>query len=279
MVPANTPLSSLPWFPLEPAWIEQSAAFTHTDARLGVAYMRVLLAAWRGLPAATVPASHQYLSQVSGLPVEEVGRNYAVLTEGFELLEDGRLHHVRMERLALRLMERYGKDIEEHALSAAMVMQSPEQFSLVATETARSTTRGRQSIPRGFGYQMHPELRQWAAQNGFPTPEDQDWVMSGFIDYSVARGERVKEWAAAFKVWAARELSFGRRPPSARLGAQGGLALAVAGTPGKFGSPPGRSRAEHVRAHNAAMFGTAARREAEVVVEMPAGAQAPRGGR
>lgn len=259
---ASGPLSALRWFTLDPAWIEQSTAFSDPDPRIGTAYLRVLLAAWRGLPAATVPASHRYLAQVTGLDQDVVGQKYAELTEGFVLLADGRLHHVQMEKLALQMLDRYGKDIEEHGLAAAMAVQDPERFALVGTESARaSTARGRRTLPRGFGFEMHPELREWCAVHGYPTPEDQDWVMEGFLNYIQARNEVAKDWAAKFREWAQREITFGRLPPSCRPGAQGGLSLIQgsrngvpsSGATSVFASMT--SKGDQARVRNAQAFG------------------------
>jgi hypothetical protein len=257
-MPFNGPLSSLPWFTLDPAWVEQSAAFTDADPRMPAAYIRLLLAAWRGLPAATIPASHQYIAQVTGLDVGRVGEKFEVLTEGFELLSDGRLHHAQMERLALRLGERFGADIEELSVSAAMAVQDPQRFALVAAETAGAGTRGRRSLPKGFGYEMHPQLRHWCAEQGFDASQDQQWLMDRFIDYSVARGERAKDWAAAFRSWAARELSYGRRPPGHNPGAQALLELSRPSASAAF-AKLATTRGERARVNNAQAFGLGVR--------------------
>jgi hypothetical protein len=254
---APGPLSALRWFTLDPAWIEQSAAFCDPDSRIGPAYLKVLLAAWRGLPAATVPASHRYLAQVTGLDLELVGHKYSELTEGFVLLADGRLHHVQMEKLALQMLDRYGRDIEEHGLAAAMAVQDPERFSLVAVESAKaSTARGRRSLPRGFGFEMHPELRRWCESHGYPTPEDQDWAMEGFINHIQARNELAKDWAAKFKEWAQREIGFGRLPPSRRAGGQAGLPFGSARSSGAVFANL-LSKGEVARNRNAALFNEA----------------------
>jgi hypothetical protein len=206
------------------------------------------------LPAATIPSSHRYIAQVTGLDVAVVGEKFAVLTEGFVLLSDGRLHHQQLEKHALRIMGRYGKDVEEHALAAAMALQDPEGFALVSVETAGSKARGRRALPRQFGFESNPDLRDWCAQNGYPTPQDQDWVMAGFVDYSLARNELSKDWAAAFRLWATKEISYGRLPPSLRVGAQAGLPLsqgsAFAGLTARNQSP-----GERARMNNAAAFG------------------------
>lgn len=249
------PLSVLPWFALDPAWIEQSAAFADPDPRMGCAYIRLLLAAWRGAPAGTVPSTHRYLAQVTGLEADVVAQRWSVLTEGFTTSADGRLHHERMERLAQRLADRYGKDLEEFTLSAAMTIQDPEHFALVAPEAARGTARGKRSLPRGFGYEMFPQLRHWCAAQGYPRSQDQDWVMSRFIDYATARGEHAKDWCAAFRLWAAREFSYGRKSSAVDLRAPSGFETIRLNSGTPMSAATTVTRGERARANNAAAFG------------------------
>jgi hypothetical protein len=249
------PLCALRWFTIDPSWIEQSAAFSDPDPRMAAAYMRLLLAAWRGLPAATVPAAHRHLAQVTGLDVATVGEKFAVLTEGFVLLADGRLHHEQMEKLAMTMLDRYGKEIEEHALAAAMALQDPERFQMVAVEGARSGAKGKRTLPRGFGFSMHPELREWCAGHGYPTPGDQDWAMEGFLNFSQARNDTAKDWAAQFKVWATKELTYGRLPPSRQPGGQSALELGHPRRSAFSALASAASKGERARMNNAAVFG------------------------
>lgn len=250
MASQTLPLSALPYFPLDPSWIEQSEAFRHPEPRMAAAFIRVMLAAWRGMPAASIPASHAYLAQVTNLPLEVVGRHFAVLTEGFELLEDGRLHHVQLAKLTGQISSRYGREVEEFALAAAMSLQAPEQFALVAVEPAKAATKGKRTLPKGFGYAMYPELEQWHAANGFPTPEDRAWIMSRFVDYCAAKNPAYKDWIAACRTWSSNELSYHPHLlPSAR-----GRSLAVAGKANPFVERAARGRGDIARDHNTSVF-------------------------
>lgn len=247
------PLSSLRFFPLEPAWLEQSAAFSHADPRMEGAYMRVLLAAWRGLPAATIPSSHTYIAQVTRLPVDVVGREWGVLTEGFELDDSGRLRHVALAKLASEMQDRYGKEIQEFALAAAMAQQAPDQFSLVAVEGARGKTRGQTFCPRGFSYSMFPGLLEWslAAPNGCKSEADTTWLMNRFHDHIADKNPKTKDWAAYFRNWATKEFS---SYTSKGMPSRQAAGSALGRTAGGLGLGPATNRAEATRAHNESVF-------------------------
>src|SRR5207249_2575153 len=78
-------LAAMPYFMFAPAWVEQSSAFQHEDPRLAKAYIKLLIAAWRGCPAGSVPSSHSYIADATALPLEIVGEHYVTLTDGFQL--------------------------------------------------------------------------------------------------------------------------------------------------------------------------------------------------
>lgn len=210
----NSSLSALTYFPIHPSWIEQSEAFFHEDSRIFKAYMKVLLAAWRGQPCGSVPSSFTYLAEVTGLPVAMVEECYGALTGGFELLSDKRFHHVQMSALGAQLQDRYGREIGEFALSTAMAVQEPDLFGVVCVEAATPKAKGKCSVPKNFGYTIHPQLSDWARENGYPTQEDQRWVMARFHDYCQAKAVVGKDWPATFRNWAGNELLWGRMPPS-----------------------------------------------------------------
>lgn len=245
-----TCVGALPLFTFAPAWIEQSAAFVHPDARLGKAYLKLLLAAWRSAPAGTLPASHQYLAEVTGLPLALVDEHYTTLTDGFELV-DARLRHTRLAAHLDMMVARFGKSLEEFALSTAIAAQNPEQFSLVTVEAAGTRARGKCGLPKGFGYEAHPELIDWAAKHGFPEPGDRAWVMERFIDYSLKKGSKWVSWPAAFRNWAVKDMQeFGNIPPSQVKG----LPPRPAGASPFARFNGGASKGEVARDHNVDVF-------------------------
>jgi hypothetical protein len=150
-------MTQLPYLVMDPAWLEQSLAWGHADARLLGARLRLLVSAWRGDGA--MPSSHQYLSQTCGLPADVIAEHYLILTEGFELRGDLRLHHLQMEKMLGAVRQRHGEEIEAFALQTALATIAPDRFSLQDGVAQRGvSTIGKTMLPRGFGYGSHPEL-------------------------------------------------------------------------------------------------------------------------
>jgi hypothetical protein len=255
-------LAGLPLLPINPAWIEQSAAFRHADPRIALAYVKLVIAAWRGSPAASIPAAHSYLASATGLPLDVVGQEFMTLTEGYELRDDGRLHHIQLANVLAGVVSRYGSVLDEFMLSATMSAQDPEQFALVAAEGAKPTTKGKRPLPRGFGYDMHPGLREWARSTHFPEERDQDWIMRKFLDYCASRNPSYKDWEATFRTWAEKEVvSFKAVPPGVMERRQNGAprnGLGLQSSP--FASIAARGKGDVARDHNAHVFSQVASR-------------------
>lgn len=257
----NSALSFLPYMPFDPAWIEQSSAFTHSDARMGNAALRLLFAAWRGQPAGTIPSSHSFIASATGLSQEVVGEQYVLLTEGFELCEDGRLHHIALAKLCGKLTETYGREIEAFALSTAMAAQDPESFGIANMEaSSKRGPRGKTMLTRGFGFEMYPGLRDWCEVNGYAGEANQDWIMAKFIDFATGRGDKQKDWPATFRTYSTNEIAhFRRYPPSVStspIGTHGELFAKPGGS--SFASlqrnPHGLNKGDRAVAHNRALL-------------------------
>lgn len=222
----NSALSFLPYMPFDPAWIEQSQAIVHADPRVGIAALRLLFAAWRGNPAGSIPSSHAYIASVTALPQEFVTEHYALLTEGFSLSDDGRLHHTALTKICEKMAFHYGREIEAYALATAMSVQDPTAFGIMNMEAgAKKGPRGKTLIPKDFGFDTCvDDLRGWCAKNMYPSDADQAYIMEKFIDYATGRGDKQKDWPATFRVYAANEIQHFRRfPPTKQIGVSGTL--------------------------------------------------------
>jgi hypothetical protein len=217
--PPISSVGSLPYMPLDPSWIEQSPAFSHEDASLAKAAMRLLLAAWRGAPCGSIPNSKAYIAQASGVDLVRVDELLQIIAFGFEPREDGRLYHMGIFGLSQKMSERYGSELESFALAHAMASQDPESFSLINLDAAsKKAPRGKTLIPRTFGFETcKDDLRGWCSSNGYPTDEDQIYIMERFLDYANGRGDKQKDWGATFRTYARNEIaSYKRFPPSMR---------------------------------------------------------------
>lgn len=223
--------------------------------------MRLIFSAWRGSPAGSIPASHAYIAIASGLPDDLVCDHYVLLTEGFELREDGRLHHIALAKLCVKMTEQFGREIESFAVAAAMAAQDPESFGIMSVEAvSKRIPRGKTNITRGFGFDMHPELRTWCEGSGYVGEEAQDWIMSRFIDFSTGRGDKQKDWPATFRTYAANEISrYNRLPPRTpplAAGSTGSLfAVPRPSAPsGRAVYPSSASKGDRAIAHNMALL-------------------------
>lgn len=203
-------ISHLPYMPLDPSWIEQSQAFFHADPRVGRAYVRLLIAAWRGVPAGSVPASQSFIAAATSLSEDLVAEHYVTLIDGFELRGDGRLYHGGIAKISGLMTDNFAKEIEGYALASVMASQDPAQFVLGAVEVRTKKPRGKTLLPKDFGFDKHPELRAWCAENDYPHPEQQDWIMVKFCDWAWGKGEMYKEWDAVFRNFARNQIGYGR---------------------------------------------------------------------
>lgn len=243
-------MSALPIMPFDPAWLEQSQAFFHDDPRLAKARMQLLMACFRGSPAATIPKSIRYVMQTTGLAEDQVREHWALLTEGMSTSPEGRLVHDGMRSIWDALSSRYSKALEEFAAASVMAQQDPEQFALVAVESAKPKARGKTGLPKGFGFQMYPELIGYAHSIGCITDEDKAWIMQSYVDYIESRDERAKSWPAHFRTWARRQIEQFRAVPPSRQ-ARPGTSVAV-GARASF--PAAAHRKEASAEHNLAML-------------------------
>ena len=203
--------------PFDPSWIEHAEAFHHPDPRMLKSALKLLFTAWRGTPAASIPSSHSFISETTGLPPELVAERYIVLTDGFVLREDGRLHHEKLSGICQKMIDGYGPEIESFSVALAMVSQDPEQFSLKSVEAgkANSKLRGKHLIPKNFGFDSHPELRSWCLENGYPAPNQQRFILEKFVDFAVMGAHKYADWAATFRNYARNEFAYNKLPPVA----------------------------------------------------------------
>lgn len=262
-------LGFLPCIPLQPSWVEEHPAFLRPAAlegRLLAGVWRLLFASWRGIPAASIPSSQSFLSACAGLSPDEVAEHYRDLTYGYELRADGRLHHVGLSALTLSMLDLHGKEISAIQMSMAMVAQDPEQFSLVAPEAAAGRKpRGKHGLPKVFGFEQHPDLRDWLTAEGWPDRGHQDWFMQSFKDFATSRDERAKDWPATFRNWHRKAIQFKQLPPGCgnAVIASGGRAAEQRGSP--FANLAGAarqpvSRGEQIAERNSNVFADMERR-------------------
>lgn len=209
-------LSTLPFMPFNPAWVEQHPAFSADNPRLALGALSLLFAAWRGLPAGSIPSSHAYLVKATGLSLSEVSESYVLLTDGFTIQEDGRLHHDGLAKICSDMTRLYGKEIESYAVASVMAAQDPEQFGMATFEASVARApRGKTALPKDFSYDMYPGLLDWVVENfGFKAKNQQIWLLTRFKDHCASKDVRSKDFAAEFRGFSDRLINqYNAAPP------------------------------------------------------------------
>lgn len=206
-------LSFLPYMPFNPAWVEQSQAFSHKDPCVAKASLCLLFAAWRGNPAGSIPSSHAFIASCTGQSQQFVVEHFDVLTEGFVYTDNNRLQHYALANICSQMTAMHGPQIEAYALAAAMAVQDPEMFSLTSTEASSKKPRGKTLVPKNFSYEAHPELRAWVEERDYIGEIEQQEIMDAFIDFSKSRTGMYKDWPATFRNYVRNAEKFNPRPP------------------------------------------------------------------
>lgn len=222
-------LTMLAYVMLRPSWIEHSPAMMHPDPRVFRWYMRILLHAWRSRPVGEISCGDEFFTEVLAVPKDDLAGVREALLHGFE--RDGQvLRHAEMFQMGEAMCTRYGPQLEDMASRASMACQDADLFGFAIEDTkAPGRAAAKRCMPKSFGFDAFPQLRDWCRSNGYPTDADQDWVMVKFHDYVAGKALKSADWLATFRTWATNEIVYGRRPPSASLqtqgrGASGGLA-------------------------------------------------------
>lgn len=224
--------------PLLVTEMEEMPAFQAGDAALVRASVRLLDAAWRSPVPGSLPCGIESLSRATGLSPEQVERHWDVLVQGWELRDDGRLHHPRLSRLAAQMRQRYGEEMDViEAAEAVMVrsLESEEVFELVSPARKTGGNRGKRLYPSDF----EPNEASLAAieRLGYGGEDERRWLLERFADYSRSSRRMYVDWQAAFRNYAASHITardfretFGYRPGQRALAAPAAASAVVGGS-------------------------------------------------
>jgi hypothetical protein len=194
-------MKGLPYVPLDPSWLEESAAFQSENPRVVRALLKLLAYAWNATPAASIPTDFRVIASVTGLTEIEVGDHHASLFAGWTL-RDGRLHFDKMFSICERIQSRFADTLQSLAEQAAAVIQSPEDFNLAPQEFV-SASKGRRILPKNWG--LNPNLRDWLTANDFSTEEDVAFIVQKFITHYRSVGGKMLDWDQAFQNFCLKE--------------------------------------------------------------------------
>lgn len=203
--PSGQTLRGLPYVAIDPQWLLESEAFNSGVDGLAAAAVRMLFTAWNNTPAGSLPSDYRGLARAAGLPEAVLVDHYDTLLAGWELRE-GRMCHIGMTALAVRLGQRYGDALQEICDRSAAAVQDPELFELVppvAKEPPR-TTRGRRVLPADFA--LTDKLRQELVEKAKITDEgDQQYVFDKFVSHARTDNVMHIRWDQAFVNFAMKE--------------------------------------------------------------------------
>lgn len=236
---SHSAFGGLPYVPMREHWVCESRAFLSGDARLVRACVRLLMAAWRGVPAGTVNPAYGNLSAITGLTEQELAVHYAEITDGWEL-RDGRLLHLEMHALCDRLQQRHADTVAHIAEDAALAMQDSSQFTLQSPVAIPHKGRGARHIPNNWA--PRPETVARLEQLGF-TGETRDVLVQTMTSWARSRNEKRADWDETLIGFALKE----RKENPLVRGAHGAGA-------GRFGGLVAVSRGDVATAQNIERF-------------------------
>jgi len=188
-------MTGMPYVPLDPQWVLASPAFHSRNHGVVKAVTLLLVSAWQGTPAGSVPASFRQLAAITGLSEAELADSHEDLFEGW-VLRDARLHFPPMSALCERVSSRFADVMQSVADQAAAVIQAPEEFTLEVQEVS-STRRGKHLLPKDW--QLGRDMRDYMASNGLPEQFGQDFVATKFTTHYRSKGIAMQKWDQAFQ--------------------------------------------------------------------------------
>jgi hypothetical protein len=190
----------LPHLPLDPKWIEEHPCFFSDNPMLVRACMRMIVAAWRNAPAASLSANYASLGHVCGLDEQTLHENFEDLAVGWELI-DGRLVHKGLKEFCDVMWSRHGEILGQFAIDAAAVAQSPDEFVLATQEPVARRTRGRHLLPKDWKPSLETVKKLEAM--GFPEDE-QDKLKNAMRNWADASNHMRNNWDAQLMSFAER---------------------------------------------------------------------------
>lgn len=214
--------------PLQPHWLVYLPAFQSDDARIVRAGITMLMAAFHGQPAGTLPCAVEAIATVTHLSVDEVKANWSTLTAGWKKLKDT-LVFEPMAQMAMRLAVDYGDALRRLQDGVAVAIAAPDLFNTellptqglalqeqVAGKTLAKAmdmlgqTRAKRVLPDDA--QVTPEIRDIMIGAQFTGDMHQEiWQM--FVDFHQSKGTRSANWTAEFRNWLKNKTFYGRLDP------------------------------------------------------------------
>lgn len=223
-------LSMMTHVPLQPHWLVQLPAFQSSDARIVRAGLHMLLAAFHGQPAGTLPCTPEAIATASHLSVQEVHENFKLLISGWKKSKDT-ISFEPMAQMAMRLSTDYGEALRQLQDSVSVAIAAPDLFNseLLPTQglalesqvSGKTLEKARDMLGQTKTLRLLPEdcvitpqIREILVQNHF-TADVHEEIWEMFVDYHKSNGIRSANWTSHFRNWLRNKQFYGRLSPSA----------------------------------------------------------------
>lgn len=228
-------ISQLPYLPISLSALAESPTFMSEDPRIVRAGFWMLEAAWRSPVPGSIPSGFSALANITRLSEDEVRSNYLVLTSGWDLADDARLHHRPMEEVVESIVERFGDELGVMADGALMACQGGSgAFELTPSSEVAKKKRGKTAFPKDFALDR-PTLEALVAE-GYDTTELQTWLVTEVRNYALAGDVRQKDWQATVRKFMGSTITrrnfhakfgypLGQRPSAELVGIRPGVTM------------------------------------------------------
>lgn len=254
-------LQAIPYTPLDMSGLEHNPAFLSDDAELVRASLKLQILGFRR--GGAMPSRFDMLAVLLGLSQEKLTLHFADLAQGWELGDDGQLHHAGLAAASDDMFAKYEPQMKEwHVAAIAYAATVGIEFEALKPTAKKGNVSA--SMKKAMTFEDFSNLdviHKNFEQAGIIDDRDREWVLEQFNNYHLSdKSIKRSDWDATFRTWIGRV-----RPhelPSVRLaqnrgnGATGGAG--VSGIQNPFNS----------RARNPSRYGEAGKANADNNVDM-----------
>lgn len=197
----------LPFLPVSISSLQEDDLFMGSDARLVRAVMWMQDAAWRSEVPGSISSTYAAIAHITRLTEDEVGKHYEALTAGWELREDGRLHHLRLAALAETIDDRFGDQLDTLTEGIAVAIQGADVFELMPPERVKKVGKKRASRRWPPGFSPDGESLAKLISLGYVTQDQRDWLLGSFKDYAHSKALTSPNWQASLRTYAGSSIT------------------------------------------------------------------------
>jgi len=225
----NIDLSMMSFIPMQSAWLTQLPAFQSNDASLVRGCLKMLMAAFHGQPAGTIPDTVEALATATGMSVDAVRKHYATLTGGWKKSKTKeQLVFLPLYEMAARLHDEHKDALRRLQDATVLAIQAPDLFnsellpqqgsalannvgSAVSRQVeALADTKIRRTLPDGA--RLPPGLSEFLLNQGFSLPLHEE-IWEYFSDFHRSRQTKSASWKGEFRSWVMNQIRYGKLKP------------------------------------------------------------------